>query len=227
MANLAWAVMLFPDDPDRAFEHFVRPHLLTLGIATAPNERPLTLPTAWIKALVLRPEPRAIKPSIETRNRQGVSAGFTLWAAWVYSHTGEPVTLNSAFEVVQLGTEEGSLPALNGATVFRNKPELHTAWQAMRPVAHLWAGILSANSLDLGPDRLIQRLEHVFGMAEALLAWGTQCSVPATKTSDSMLLSQEVAWVMPQKFPKIVLTPRSKEHIPAFVIKAATAKRSR
>ncbi len=93
ITNYVWGVMMFPTDSNRAFEYFVRAQLAGRNIHAAPNTEEITLPVSWVKALVAGDSLEATgKKTIKAR-REGATAGILLLSAYLYSQTGQPLTL--------------------------------------------------------------------------------------------------------------------------------------
>ena len=225
-ANFVWGVMMFPDDRERAFEHFARAELLSLGLWSGPNEKPITLPTGWVKALVLGDSLPDIEKKTAVARRQGLTAGMLLTFAHMYGQTGEPVTLNGVIDAIVLAHENKSLPPAWNA--YKNKPEIFIAWKAMASVAHLWASTLAIqNGISMGteqpsPTTFLKNL----AFASAFLRWGAGCIVPGERGTTRPLLDTSTAWTLPPEFDGPDL-PSDWGELPPEIRTAAFGKRTR
>lgn len=210
--------MQFPLEPEKAFELFAKLQLLSDGLEGFASDKPITLLAGWVKALILGPSLQELRKGGSVRDRSGVSAGALLWAAYLYEQTGKRVTLNSAIELVTRQVENKQLGAL-GVKPFPNKGELHTAWKAMRHVAHLWAGfcvvdiavkngVLEASS---------ETMHSVLRIAKAFGAWGTKRMVPSPGGVMVPMLDPSAIWHLPKFVPCVDLGPLPMAELPQFV----------
>ena len=219
--NLIWGHQQFPRDNDKAFELFVLNELLYCGLATTENNQRLDLPASWIKALAFGPSLVEVRKGSAIRERQGFTAGALLWAAYLYRQAGRRVTLNAAIEVLTQAVERGTKELPQPVRPYSNKPEIHRAWKAMQPVAHLWAGqamvevLQSSQKLPKNPVSA----RYSLGLARGFLAWGTS-------DEGGRLLDAATAWELPDCVERIDLHTLPAESIPAFIREAAAKKRS-
>jgi hypothetical protein len=219
--NLIWGRQQFPHDNDKAFELFVLNELLYAGLASAGNDERLDIPVSWVKALAFGPSLAEVRKGGEIRSRQGFTAGALLWSAYLYRQTGRRVTLNAAIEVLTQAVERGEGDLPYPMRPYSNKPEIHRAWKAMQPVAHLWAGLALVETLQasqgIPKDALAAR--YSLGLARGFLSW-------AASEDGGRLLDHATAWDLPDCVEKIDLQTLPAESVPAFIRETATRKRS-
>jgi len=219
--NIIWGHQQFPRDTDKAFELFVLNELLYAGLASTENTQRVELPAAWIKALAFGPSLAEVRKGSEIRARQGFTAGALLWSAYLYRQTGKRPSLNAAIEILTQAVERRTKELPQPVRPYSNRPEIHRAWKAMQPVAHLWAGLAlvevlpSSQTLPMNPVKA----RYSLGLARGLLAWGTS-------DEGGRLLDAATAWELPDCVERIDLHTLPAVPVPAFIREAAAKKRS-
>jgi hypothetical protein len=191
--DVLWGYMQFPESWDRAYELTVRGRLLRTNLAATPNTEPVTVPAAWIKALLKGDSQRELQHGGEIRGRKGTTAGLVLLNLRFASTKTRAATINEAIEVL-MGADETKQFSGFKFRPYRNKPEIHRAWKHMQSVAHLWAGYCWAQTEPAGFEPLspTKRAEYILMHAVAHQQWATS-SIAGSKPA----IDPSVIWRVP------------------------------
>jgi hypothetical protein len=212
--------MIHPEEPDRAFECFVRDQLANgAKVYEIPNSELVHVSASWIKALLNGPSHRELRSGVDVRTRQGVTAGLVLLSLRTCASLERPLALNTAIEVLTRADDERATGPFLGAKPYGNKAEIHKAWTAMRSVAHLWAAWIhadfAARSGTRSPD--LDLLRDALGLASSLGEWacGTRF-----RAGGGPLIDADEAWQVPafvSKFPPLTVR---RDELPTWLIEA-------
>ena len=139
ISRFVWWAMLYPDNPHRAFECFVRDSVLAqIPGAGLPDNADFTMPVQWARALANCPDEDSLTLEFSKRQQYGVTAGAVFMISHLSSSIGAPVIFNTAVEVLMTAEERKGLGRPLDKIPFTNKGQISQAWLQMRPVADGW-----------------------------------------------------------------------------------------
>jgi len=219
IAAFVWWAMVYPHDPDKAFESYVRDRLTEFEKQHDKSEELVQIPSVWLKALLAGSSDKELRQQVQLRSRQGVTAGCLLMSLRICADLGQPISLNTAIEFMTRSHEMKQVPHTLGATAYGNKPEIHSAWKAMRNVAHLWAAACLGDwavksGTRTASDALVK---EVMGLAAPLLDWAHETHFAHAKDP---IIDRALAWEVPSFIARLPLGHVTRDQLETWAIES-------
>ena len=203
--------MHYPNDPDRAFEAFVKTHLAAFGdVRQLPPTDKIEISASWLSALLTGPSLDELETVKHKGLGKGVTAGAVLLIAHLTEHLGRPIVFNTAAAVLETAaTKRNGAARILGAIAKSNKASINSAWKEMRPAAHLWAAtcIVEGGTTLAGAKRTPAHIIDILGLAATLGDWATTRLMGRGEQSDPVIdpraIWQLPAWVKRLPIPHV------------------------
>lgn len=215
--NYLWPVFLYPNDPSRCFEYYVR--AAVASHIQSDHSLELTLPRDWVLALLYGKSLEETEKEVSKRSRKGVTAGAVFLIANLCDQLGQPIHFNTAEAVIVTAEENKRLGKAFGETAHANKAQINSAWNEYRSVAHLWAAAsvidIAVASGGLRPSPSL--FAEVLGLAATFGDWAVSKRMGRGKQSAPVIDPGSI-WQIPDFVGRIPVPQIEQEKLESWLV---------